>query len=202
VETARSLLNEQAASLTLGDELSTVFAPGCSLITYARNHLVREFLKSDADKMVFVDADVAWEVGCLLKLARYPVDVVGGAYRYKDEKEGYPVRWLNKAELWANEQGLLEVETLPGGFLCLSRAVFERLRDVFPGRSYMHGEEAFWAYFHAPFHDGKLYGEDAAFCSEWRQAGGKVWLDPELTLTHLEGGRAYTGMIGRWIQAQ
>src|SRR5690242_768105 len=118
-ETARSLLNEQAAALTLGDELQVMFAPGCSLISHARNQLARDFLLSDAERLVFLDSDVAFELGSLLKISKYPLDFVGGAYRYKDEAEGYPVTWLNKPELWTNEYGLLEVAGLPGGFLSL-----------------------------------------------------------------------------------
>jgi hypothetical protein len=202
VETVRSLLNEQAAAVCLGDELTTIFAPGCSLITYARNHLAREFMQSDAERLVFVDADIAWEVGSLLKIAHSPVDFAGGAYRYKDEKEGYPVQWLPLPELWSNSDGLIEVASLPGGFLSVSRTVFTTLSEHFTGREYTHGDEKFWAYFHAPFRDGKLYGEDASFCAEWRDAGGSVWINPELSLTHVEGSHLYKGHIGNWLKSR
>jgi len=31
-------------------------------------------------------------------------------------------------------------------------------------------------------------------------AGGRIWLDPELTLTHVDGGRNFTGRIGDWLR--
>lgn len=201
-ETVRSLLNEQAAALAAGDEIQTIFAPGCSLITMARNHLVKEFMESDAERLVFVDADVAWEMGSLLKIAHYPVDFVGGAYRYKDEEERYPVLWLDRPEIWASEIGLIEVGSLPGGFLAVSRKVFEVLGDKFPGRGYSQEGKQFYAYFQAPFTEGRLFGEDAYFCVEWKAAGGQVWLDPELTLTHIEGGTQYKGCIGSWLKSR
>lgn len=201
VDTVRALLNEQALALSLDIGFTTVFLPGCSLITMGRNQLAADFLASDADKLVFVDADVSWEPGSLIKLASHKQDFVGGAYRLKQEQEGYPVGWLDKAELWA-EDGLLEVSTVPGGFLCLTRDVFAKLREAFPDRAYSHYDFHGHAYFHAPFKDGRLYGEDSAFCAEYREAGGRVWLDPELKLTHHGGNVSYPGQIGDWLRSR
>tara|TARA_R110000822_G_scaffold27790_2_gene82659 strand:+ start:3528 stop:4181 length:654 start_codon:yes stop_codon:yes gene_type:complete len=197
VETACSLLKEQGAATLAGVDMHVIVAPGSSLITQARNQLASEFLASDADRMVFIDADVAWEVGSLLKIASHKVDFCGGAYRYKSDDEGYPVGWLEGTELWADpDTGLLEVGMLPGGFLSLSRAVFKELTEAHTDRAYAFHGKQFQAFFHCPPGDG----EDGAFCRDWRDLGGKVWLDPELTLTHVEGGRSYTGHIGNWLK--
>ncbi len=199
VETSRSLLNELGAAHLAGVELQVGYIPGSSLITQARNQAVKAFIDSDADRMVFVDSDIAWEPGSLLKIASHKVDFCGGAYRYKDAKEGYPVAWLDKPELWADpETGLLEVSMLPGGFLSLSRSVFERLAAAFTDRVYSFHGHPFHAFFHCPPGDG----EDGAFCRDWRSIGGQVWLDPELTLSHVEGGQVYTGHIGNWLRGR
>jgi hypothetical protein len=200
-ETARALLDEQAVAAGQGVVITTRILPRCSLITMARNRLCAQFLDGDDDRLVFVDSDVSWEPGALARLAQHPVDVVGGAYRFKEEGEGYPVGWLDKAELWADPStGLLEVRSVPGGFLAISRAALERLRAAHPGRAYEHRGHATHAFFAAPVEDGHLWGEDAWFCEEWRRAGGAVWLDPELTLTHHEGAQAWTGCIGSWLR--
>lgn len=198
-ETARALLNEQSAGVLADIDIHVGFAPGSSLIHVARDQLARDFLRSDCDRMVFVDSDVSWEPGMLLVLAQHSKDFVGGAYRYKDASEGYPVGWLQQSSLWADpETGLLEVASLPGGFLSLSRAVFEKLQAAFPDRRYFfHGEE-----FHAFFHCPPGGGEDGMFCREWREAGGQVWLEPRLTLTHVEGAQKYTGCIGDWLKGR
>ena len=197
VETARALLNEQGAAGLAGIELQIAFAPGSSLVTTARDILVRDFLASEAERLIFVDSDVAWEAGQLLRLARHDVDIVGGAYRLKQETEAYPVSWLDRPLLQADPQtGLLEVSALPGGFLSISRKVFERLRDAHPERAYTHQGESLHAFFHCPYGGG----EDGAFCADWRAAGGQIWLDPELTLTHVDGGRSFTGRIGDWLR--
>ena len=201
VETARSLLNEQALAQGAGLDFEVHFVPGCSLVTLARNQCVDGFLKGDADKLIFVDSDVSWEVGSIVRLAMHPVDFVGGAYRLKQSVEAYPVGWSNKPDLWAVD-GLLEVDILPGGFMCLSRSVFAKLRDAMPERTYTHYDFEGFAYFDAPFMDGRLYGEDSAFCHYWRKAGGTVWLDPELSLVHHDHGQAYPGHIGNWLKSR
>lgn len=201
IETVRSLLNEQGAAALLGIEMQVAFLPGCSLITMGRNQMAADFLASDCDRLMFVDADVSWNPGELIKVASHPVDVVGGAYRYKTVQEDYPIQWLDRPELWADpETGLLEVGSVPGGFLAISRKALETLKEAHPERAYTHEGHQFHAFFTAPFADGRLWGEDTAFCNDWRQAGGKVWLDTELTLTHSGGFPAYTGSIGDWLR--
>jgi hypothetical protein len=200
VETVRSLLNEQSVAQLMGYELRVMFLPGTSLITMARNQLCADFLATDAERLVFIDADIAWEGGSLIRLAMHPVDVVGGAYRLKQAKEAYPIQWLAKDELWANELGLLEVAGLPTGFLAISRAALERLTEAYPDRAYQHMGCKAHAFFTAPFKDGRLWGEDAAFCADWREIGGQVWLDPEIPLTHVGGLSAFPGHVGNWLR--
>lgn len=202
VDTVRSLLQEQSVAQAAGIDFRAVFLPGCSLITMARNQMVQDFLDSDADKMVFIDSDVSWEPGSVLKLAMHDADFVGGAYRLKNDEEMYPVEWLKLGEPLQAENGLLKVAHLPGGFLCLNRNVFARYREAYPDRGYTHHTFSGYAYFHAPFLNGRLYGEDSAFCHDYRAAGGDVLLDPELTLTHHDGRQAYRGCIGDFLRSR
>ena len=198
-DTVRSLWLEQTVAGELGIQMNVGFLPGSSLVTQARNQLVKQFFDTGADKMVFVDADVSWEPGALIKVASHKVDFVGGAYRYKDLKEGYPVAWIeDRDELWADPKtGLLEVEMIPGGFMALTRNVFIELEKKFPERKYDFHGHIFQSFFHCPPNGD---GEDGAFCKDWRDIGGKVWLDPELSLTHHDGGMAYSGHIGKWLR--
>lgn len=194
-ETARALLDEQIAAALLGIEMQIAFVPGSSLVTAARDQVTRAFLASDADRLVSVDADVSWKPGQLLALARHAVDVVGGAYRKRCTEETYPVAWLDRAELWSDPAtGLIEVSCLPGGFLAISRTVLEQMRDAHPERTYIHDGETFHAFYCVPYGGG----EDGAFCDDWRALGGKVWLDPDQTLTH----DGYTGNIGAWLKSR
>lgn len=198
IATVTALLNEQALSVMAGVDLSIRFLPGCSSIHNGRNQIVQEFLDSSADRLVFVDSDVSWEPGDLLKLASRPQAVVGGAYRFKQDPECYPVEWLERDELWADpETGLIEVGALPGGFVAISRDVFPKLRDHQGERPVRHGSASFHAFYHCPLGGS----EDGTFCHEWRAAGGQVWLDPEITLTHTGGRPSFTGRIGDWLKS-
>lgn len=200
VETVRALLNEQAAASASSIEISTAFLPGCSLITHARNQLCMDFLASDCDRLVFVDADVSWEVGSLIRLAKHPVHVVGGCYRAKEEPERYPFAPCDETGWMDPRTGLTPVRTLPGGFLAISRQALETLRKAFPGRAYSHYGRAYHGWFHAPIADATLYGEDSAFCTDWIRAGGVVWLDPTPRLTHTGGRSHFTGSVAEWAQ--
>lgn len=204
VEVVRCLLQEQLLGAANGDEVQFLFLPSCSHAAMGRNQLANDFLASDADRLIFLDADVSFERGAILKLAHRKEDLVGGAYRYKLEEESYPVGWLPDPEgkgLQANESGLLEVAALPGGFLSISRRVFEVLKAWNP-RPYEHFGKKYHCFFEMAYRESALYGEDSGFCKDWREAGGKVFLDPELSLTHWEFNRPYAGHVGKWLRGR
>lgn len=201
---AACLLTETQVAMKFGDTLSICMLGGCSDLARGRNQIVYEFLESDADRLVFLDADVTFEPGNLVKIAHYPEAVVGGAYRLKEDgPEQYPIAFLqDKKELWANEHGLLEVQMVPTGFMSLSRDAFKRFREAYPGREYQSRGVTQYCYFQIPFRDGALYTEDSYFCREWREIGGQVFMDPELSLTHWKGNIPYPGHIGKWLRGR
>lgn len=200
VQVVKSLLEEQLLATLSGDELQFCFLPSCSVPAMGRNQLVQDFLRSDCEKLFFLDADLTWELGSLLKVARASADLVGGCYRYKLETESYPISWLDQPELQADEHGLLEVATLPNGFLAISRRVFEELEKARPERWYEHQGRRDFCHFQMIFKDGHLHSEDSYFCKEWRELGGKIHLDPEISITHWDFNRPYPGHIGNWLK--
>src|SRR5947207_1412733 len=101
METARCLFEEQIYLFLGGDVLAFRFLPSCSHPAMGRNQLAKAFMESEYDRIVFLDSDITFESGALVKLAKRPEDLVGGAYRLKMDRETYPVGWLEKKELWA-----------------------------------------------------------------------------------------------------
>ncbi len=202
VETARAILQEQSIATGGGDEFITAFLPNCSHAGMGRNQLAQMFLDSGSDRLVFLDADVTFAPGSIIRIAKHKVDFVGGAYRYKMPKEDYPIGWLPvmRGIPLDDKSALLEVGTVPGGFLSLSRDVFSKIRKSNPGRSYEHFGRIAEAFFQMNFMDGRLYGEDAFFCKSWRDLGGKIYLDPELSLTHWDFNKPYPGHVGNWLK--
>lgn len=197
-EVNQALLQEQIILGMAGHTMRPVYCIGCSLIAHARNDIVASFLASAGDVLVWIDADVAWEPGAILKMVQTGEDFIGGAYPHKKPVETYSVGWLTDTAERDN-RGFVEVRTLPGGFLVTRRAVFERIAAAAPDRSYLWGEKPMYAYFETPFMNGALVGEDCFFCLSWRSVGGKVWLMPDLMLTHIGGANSYTGSVGDWL---
>lgn len=201
VQLVQALLHEQLVAIGSGDEILFNFLSGNAGITQGRNQLATEFMDSGFDRLFFLDADITWPVGALVQLCHNSVDLVGGCYRFKNDFEWYPIRFL-PGERWTNTEGLMEVETMPTGFLAISRKVFQSFLDNKPGiKNTVQGGHKAHCFFQMPFVDGHLFGEDFYFCREWRSLGGKVYLNPEIELTHWGfAPTPYVGHIGNFLR--
>lgn len=165
----------------------------------ARNAIVRDFLMSKADSLVFIDNDVGWEPEMLVRLCKHDRDVVAGVYPLKQTEEEYPVRVAPGVELWADEDGLVEVLGVPTGFLKIKRHVLEKLSDAEPRKFYGRGQENTGVphsiIFERIYKDGVRYSGDYAFCEKWRDMGGKLYVDPTMTFSHA-GSFEWSGSLG------
>lgn len=163
----------------------------------ARNSLVREFLKTDATDMVFVDADVGFRPEDLLRLVSVDRDVVAGIYPKKEDDESFPVIPL-PGEIWADADGLVEVEGVPTGFLRIRRHVLETLRANATSFIGQNGEdEPYHLIFERMIAGNRRMSGDYAFCHKWRKTGGRIFVDPEMVFTHT-GAKSWTGSLGGW----
>lgn len=148
----------------------------------ARNSVVRDFLESDCQELVFLDADVDWEPKHLVQLCGRDLDLVGGVYPYRREGgETMPVRLKDGARI---ENGLLEVEGLPTGFMKIKRHVLEAIAAQSP--KYWDKIYLTALVFDRPDPDeaGTRWGGDIAFCNKFTAMGGKIYADAELRLGH------------------
>lgn len=200
--TLDSLLAEQLIAHSEGHVLDVARLEGCSSIPSARNVLVYDFLQSRSERLVFIDSDMGWEPGSLTELATCAHDIVGGAYRLKNDSGDFVIRWLpGEAPLWADAEGTLPCAGLGTGFLAISRRAFETIAEAFPNRTYRDQHRQPYAYFDMPFADGTMWGEDLRFCEMARAAGLEIRVKPELNLSHIAGpNHAYTGRLGDWLR--
>jgi hypothetical protein len=201
--TFRSLFTDLQALSARGTEWEVHDECGNALIADARALIVAQFLASKCDTLVFIDSDVCWEAGALVKLVDYPVDMVAGIYPQRRDPINYCIKWAGEGELWADkETGLLEVAGVPAGFMKLSRKQLEAMVEQYPDSEFYvesAPDQKAWALF-ADYRIGKhKMGEDYAFCRRWADMGGKVWVDPEIRLGHV-GYKTFNGHFGDFLR--
>ncbi len=171
----------------------------------ARNVVVQEFLLSKCDDLVFIDADVLWEPSDLLKLCQYEADLVGGVYPHRrdDARSGkkMPVRLVGGMTK-PREDGLLEVEGVPTGFMRIRRHVIETLvKDADHFRKTSDFRSLIPILFQRTFHDGVRWGGDIHFCNLWRATGGEIYTDPEMRFGHEAKSVVYDSLAA-WMRRQ
>jgi len=203
VETADSLYAEIYEAVKRKYELIVQFASQDAIISRCRNYMVRNFLKTDFTDLVFLDSDVGFPMGTLCNLVEYPVDIVGVSYPKRQDFLNFPIRWLPHEMLYADsDTGLLEVEGLPAGCLRISRHALEAIIEKHPELEY---DEPSGGVVHALFEFQRIgrafLGEDLSFCMLARKTGFKVWLDPNIDMTHT-GHKVFKGNLGQWLLAR
>lgn len=161
-----------------------------SLISRARNTLTAKFLDMpDATHLFFVDADIGWEPWHLLVLLNRDVDVIGGLYPMKT----MPIKWVVNGFDGAEEgpDGLQEVSKAGTGFLLMKKHVFEKLANHPAVKQYKNDigldpkyDKYLKTYFDTAVRQNRYYSEDWKFCEDWRDLGGKIWVDKRVLLRH------------------
>lgn len=162
-----------------------------SLISRARNTMVAKFLSNpESTHLMFIDSDIGWEPWHLLLLLHHDKDVIGGMYPLK----GLPVKWcVNGIEGGATEDlgRLQEVSKTGTGFMLIKRHVFAKLVDhpaTIPFTNDIGLDPALnkdmRTFFDTDVREGRYYSEDWTFCENWRDLGGKVWIDKRVLLKH------------------
>jgi hypothetical protein len=192
-----------------------------SLVTRARNKLVKQFLKTDATHLFFIDSDIRFNFTDPIKIVLHDKDVVVGAYPMKSQNLERLVgkRFSSEADIrktmsryvtnfvfespeaeaageLAIVDGLVEVHDAGTGFMCIKREVIEKMIEAYPETEYIpeRENEPSWALFDTMIDDDKRYlSEDYTFCRRWQKLGGKIQLDPDVRLDHF-GSIVYMGV--------
>jgi hypothetical protein len=161
-----------------------------SLISRARNTLTAKFLEQpDSTHLFFVDADIGWEPWHLLVLLNRDVDVIGGLYPMKT----MPIKWVVNGFEGAEEgpDGFQEVSKAGTGFLLMKRHVFDKMAAHPAVKPYKNDigldpkyDKHLKTYFDTAVRQGRYYSEDWTFCENWRDLGGRIWVDKRVLLRH------------------
>lgn len=166
---------ESAIILTqLGVRLQRHVEAGGIYLGLIRNKIVEAFLASDADDLLFVDADVGFDPRCLPRMLSYKQEVVGGLVpKRSTESEN---DFHQGAMTGVVEDGLFQTLEIPTAFLRIKRSAFAKLE-----KPYFRAEA-----------DPTAFGEDIYFCRRWCETGNFLWIDADITFSH-RGSRAWRG---------
>jgi hypothetical protein len=185
-----------------------------SLVTRSRNALVAKFLDTEtATHLLFVDADIAFEVDQVVRMLRFNRDVVAGMYPLKmihwdadaaarfqsgEPFDSAPLRYVGfpcKGGEFESQDGFVTALYAGTGFMLVKRAVLRRMIEAFPETRYTaaHTQPVpssspnQYALFDCMIdpETGHYLSEDYAFCRRWRSTGGRIWLDTQGELTHI-----------------
>jgi hypothetical protein len=200
--------------------LSHRFLCNGSNIVALRTQLANEFLASNSDSMLFIDADIGFESQAVIDLLNQHTltgfDVLGGAYLKKNihwdqvynatarlkirgdigvndlkyYTGNYTVELLNGDQFNPNAQLPVEVTFIGAGFMLIPRATLELFQKTY--KEYIYGQPPQTLFFSSEIQDNLLISEDVFFCKMIRRAGGKIGCLPWLKLGHF-GHHVYGG---------
>ncbi len=201
-QTTRSLIETAQLLTARGVPNEFRFLTQGSQIDFDRSELAHQFLKSDYNRLFWVDSDMSWSAGDFLRLLALSVvmPVVGASYPAKQEPGAKFLVEVPGTEMEANEWGCLSIFGMGLGFTVLRREVVQRLSDEAP-RFARNGETVPMIFRTGIDADGCYRSEDMHFFKACRKAGFPVMVDPTVELGHV-GGKEYRGRLMDALQKQ
>jgi hypothetical protein len=189
---------------------------GNPYISCARSTMLRKALDVKPRAIVFLDHDLSWQPIDMLTLLETEGDVVCGTYRFKrmdieymgmalTGPDGTPLlcAGIDREALTDPRQIRLQAHSAPAGFLKITPNAVHRFMKAYPNLVYGDAWNPHVDLFNHGAHEGIWYGEDYAFCRNWRDCGGTVELIPALTISHWDGeGIEYPGNYHVYLRQQ
>lgn len=192
----QSILNLKNAAYALNLDVSIMTISNESLITRARNEIVATFMADDYTDLLFIDADIKFEIEHVLRILNAPYEVCATPYAMKAinwdkvaETEGDSlahrqaaihtvINATNDAKI---DDGFISVIDAGTGFMRIQKSAIEKMIKAYPEVEYipdgLNASGIRWALFDTVIENGRYLSEDYAFCRRWQNIGGEVWAD-------------------------
>lgn len=193
-----------------GIDWAFVLNPGDPYLAKVRNAMVtRAFTEyPQFTHLFFIDADVGFDPKAALILVKADLDVAAGIYPKKTDVPEFPCElFLESTDgQIISSNGWCKANAVPTGFLCIKRHVLERMavgRGVYRDLDGKEKYNIFQQGFFPPEGEktvGDWWGEDYAFCRQWREMGGEIWVWPDIDFTHT-GPKTWKGNFGPSVKA-
>ena len=192
-----------------GIEWELIRINGDSYVDRAKNTIAANFLESDCTDLIMIDSDEKWHPEAISRLLQHPEEIVVGAYPFKNNWGAFAgnplIEVVDGEQRYAGWRGLpdgsclLEAYNIAGGFTRIKRSALEKYADAYPNDVYlddfawpMRKGRIYTMFFMCDVKDYQRYGEDAYFSRRMREAGVRLWIDPNITITHY-GMHGWTG---------
>lgn len=199
-----AMANSIGPVIAAGWDEGLVEERGCPYISNARATMLRKALDAKADVIVFLDYDLSWDAGDLLRLIETPGEVVSGAYRFKIDEERYMGRLFEdeQGKPIVRDDGCVKAEWIPAGFLKVTTGAIHKIMEAHPELCYGPKYAPTVDLFNHGAHEGVWWGEDYAFSRRWNALGGEIWVIPDINLTHHAGATPYPGNYHEFLLRQ
>lgn len=160
--------------------------PGDAFIQKARNMIVHRFMKSPCTDLMFVDADVGFDIEGVQDLCRAEPPIVMGLYRMKcPPPVRFPALMFDPIIRHPSDPNLIKLQYGPAGFMRVRREVFEAMKKKWPNDYYLEGKgEKVYDYFPAGRFGNNFIGEDLQFCNRAHECGFDLWAYQGVSLKH------------------
>jgi hypothetical protein len=199
-----SFVNLQRLLYSQGISMEWGFIGNESLITRARNSLVKLFLGRKESHLLFIDSDIVFNPEDVLSMLNADVDVLAGIYPKKGinwlgienavrknlPSESLPyygnyffTEFVNPNDLNVKNKPV-EVTKIGTGFMLIKREVFIRLTSIIPTYRDENGSLTYEFFSSQISKKGYLLSEDYYFCEKFISVGGKVHAAPWVALGH------------------
>ncbi len=177
---------------------------GNPYISAARAMMLRRAMDTKPDVVVFIDYDMSWNAQDLLTLIETEGDVVAGTYRYKKDDEEY-MGVINSdvnGHAITRADGCISATRVPAGFLKITAEALNKFAIAYPNLMFGPKLNPSLDLFNHGAHEGVWWGEDYAFCRNWKAIGGDIWLIPNLNLNHHTADKEYAGNYHEFLMRQ
>jgi len=181
----------------------------CPYISAARANMLRSALDAKADVIVFLDYDVSWRPGDLLKLIETEGDVVAGTYRCKTELGDTPEFYMGTWETHPNfvpkcrqSDGAISAKLIPAGFLKITKEAVDQFMVAYPELCYGPMYHMSVDLFNHGVFERIWWGEDYSFARRWKDKCGDIWLVPDLSIDHHAKDKVYEGNLHQFLLRQ
>lgn len=207
----QSLLMTTKVLTQAGVDWEMITVNGDSYVDRAKNTLMANFLETDGTDVLMIDSDMQWHPNAVSRMLQHPEEIVAGAYPFKNnwgQFAGNPLVVDGKYAAWrelSDGSCLLEAYNVAGGFLRIKRSALEKFQDAYPDDVYMDDHawpgrpgRTYTNFFKCDVVNHQRYGEDSSFSRRCREAGIKLWIDPNIGFIHY-GIKGWEGNLHQHI---